>query len=475
MKDARTIKQPAHGRASRQVPPLFLCTVLPLSPPGTGPLPCARLKSGLTVGRDPEGNNSLALDDLTVSRSHFRLSFRQKRWCIEDLQSSNGVYVNGKRTQSAYVKEQDVIRAGNSLFVLTSHPPENLHWLEEFGIVAASHAMAIVAETVKREAGNSTKILILGETGTGKDLLSSLIHRLSRRPGKFLAVNCAAIPEPLLESTLFGSVKGAYTGSVLDHEGLLAAAHNGTFLLDEIAELPPKLQAKLLRALEDGFVTPVGGTSPVPFDIKFLAATNNVEALRRGDSAFRQDLLARLEDVVLFLPPLRARKEETVSIVDWVLRSSEHSQGQTLTPKFVEAALLFSWPRNIRQLVKAVDSALRSTPAGKPLLEDALSAALSWEKSTSGFSPTAPTRPLRRADAARQPTTQADPGIAQGAQEERPGKKRRTSPPTRELLLKVLASYDGNIAAVARHFSCDRKQVYRWLEALEINRGDLSN
>ena len=459
-----TIKQVGDSDKLSLTPSLFICRVHPLDL-DAATIPFRRVLDSLTVGREPAETPAFTVDDGTVSRGHFKIVRNKSRWRLDDLDSANGTYVNGRKTMSAYVDNQDVIRVGNTVFVLTSRCPEDLSWLREYGIVAASHAMARVVNTVRQEVESDANVLLLGETGTGKDLVSSLIHRLSGRTGRFVAVNCAAIPEALLESTLFGSVKGAYTGSVEDTEGLLLGAQGGTFLLDEVGELAPRMQAKLMRAIEDRQVIPVGSAEQIPFKVKLVAATNNVKALRQGDSGFRQDLLARLEDVVLLMPPLRHRKEEIALLLAWILAGIRGDSRPLPTPKFVETLLLYSWPRNVRQLVKVVKTAVRSSPHGQPLHRSTLIEPLNWEASVRGSGvsgDTGKTGPRKRRGVSEPPDGTESEAVVSD--------RRWHTPPARQEVEWALDAFQNNIAAVARHFGCHRKQVYRWLEMLDIRR-----
>jgi len=196
-------------------------------------------------------------------------------------------------------------------------------------------------------------VLVRGESGTGKDLVAKILHRLSpRRDGPMVAENCAAIPETLLESTLFGHVRGAFTGAVRDHEGHFVAAHGGTLFLDEIGDMPLTMQAKLLRALQEGEIRPVGGEKTRRVDVRVIAATNrDLEALVRT-GAFREDLFYRLNVLQLTLPPLRARGEDVVLLARRILADAARRAGRDLVlSQEAEAALCARpWPGNIRQL-----------------------------------------------------------------------------------------------------------------------------
>ena len=225
-----------------------------------------------------------------------------------------------------------------------------------------------LAETV---APTESTILIQGESGTGKEVITRYIHQLSlRQDGPFLSINCGALPESLLESELFGHVKGSFTGAVRDKSGLFTAAAGGTFFLDEIGETTPATQVKLLRVLQHREVIPVGATEAIPIDTRLVAATNRdlEEAIKRG--AFRSDLFYRLNVIALHLPPLRERREDIPLLIDWFLHRASETRGEP--PKQVSAAALevlqgFNWPGNVRELENALERAVILT-AG-PIIE----------------------------------------------------------------------------------------------------------
>lgn len=228
--------------------------------------------------------------------------------------------------------------------------------------VGQSRAFREVLRLAETVAPTEATILLTGESGTGKEVLARYIHRLSARAsGPFLSINCAALPEGLLESELFGHVRGAFTGAVRDKKGLLAAARGGTFFLDEVGEMSPATQAKLLRALQEREITPVGATSHVPIDVRFIAATNKdlEEEVRRG--AFRRDLFYRLNVVAIPLPPLRERRDDIPLLAEHFLTRWAHAHDRpapTLAPEALEVLCSYHWPGNVRELENALEYAL---------------------------------------------------------------------------------------------------------------------
>ena len=231
------------------------------------------------------------------------------------------------------------------------------------GVVAKSPGMQRVVAIVERVAPSNVPVLIAGETGTGKGLIARAIHGASARAGKpFVTINCAALPEPLLESELFGHVRGAFTGASLDHAGLFATADGGTLLLDEIGELPIGLQAKLLRVIETGTLRPVGSTRERTVDVRILAATHR--DLRRAVAAgtFREDLLYRLDVLSLEMPALRHRREDIAPLVEKFLAESVHrhpaSTAACLSRAAMRRLLDHPWPGNVRELAHAIERAV---------------------------------------------------------------------------------------------------------------------
>ncbi|MBT8488021.1 MAG: sigma-54 dependent transcriptional regulator [Gemmatimonadetes bacterium] len=215
-----------------------------------------------------------------------------------------------------------------------------------------------LAETV---AGTESTVLLSGESGTGKEVVAQYIHVLSERSeGPFLSINCGALPESLLESELFGHVKGSFTGAVRDKDGLLVAAAGGTFFLDEIGEMTPATQVKLLRAIQEREVIPVGSTQAVPVDVRIIAATNRDLEEEIGRGAFRSDLYYRLNVIQLHLPPLRDRKEDIPVLAKHFLRDASADDGPSFTLSDEAMRLLseYDWPGNVRELENALERAV---------------------------------------------------------------------------------------------------------------------
>jgi two-component system response regulator HydG len=224
-----------------------------------------------------------------------------------------------------------------------------------------SRVFTDVLQLSEQVAPTESTVLIQGESGTGKEVIARYIHELSARSdGQFFSINCGALPESLLESELFGHVKGSFTGAVRDKQGLFAAARGGTFFLDEIGEMSPATQVKLLRVLQEREAIPVGGTEAIPVDVRVVAATNRdlEDDIRRG--RFRSDLYYRLNVIAVYLPPLRDRKDDIPIFVEAFLKHISEERGEApkrLAPDTIDAIMAYDWPGNVRELENALERA----------------------------------------------------------------------------------------------------------------------
>jgi two-component system response regulator AtoC len=240
-------------------------------------------------------------------------------------------------------------------------------------LMGTSRAMRGVYDLIRRVAPSDTTVLLSGESGTGKELVASALHELSARSGRFIGINCAAMPGELLESELFGHVRGAFTDAKSDHDGLFAQAHGGTLLLDEIGEMPCEMQPKLLRVLQERVVRPVGGNTSSRVTARLIAATNRdlegeVEARR-----FREDLFYRLNVVQIHIPPLRARGNDVLLLANHFRQKFAGRAGKTITsisPEAQRRLLAYDWPGNVRQLENALERAVALTRCEEIQVED---------------------------------------------------------------------------------------------------------
>jgi len=311
-------------------------------------------------------------------------------------------------------------------------------------MVGESYAMAQLREQVAMAAPTNGRVLIYGENGTGKELVARNIHAMSRRrTGPFVEVNCAAIPEELIESELFGHVRGAFTGAVADRRGKFEAAHGGTIFLDEIADMSLKTQAKVLRVLQEQVMEAVGGSTRIKVDARVLAATNKdlVAEIRAG--RFREDLYFRLNVVPIFVPPLRDRQEDIPLLADHFMAMLAREYGRR--PKTFEAdAVLalqqYGWPGNVRELRNVVERLMIMVPGDRISSRD-----LSFLEQS--LAPGAEPRPQMPAST---PLHEARDQFE------------------REYILRALAAQQGNISRTADALGIERSNLYRKMRAFGI-------
>jgi transcriptional regulator with PAS, ATPase and Fis domain len=301
----------------------------------------------------------LRLGDDTVSRVHCELSSERDGIGVRDAGSTNGTLVDGTRIIEGVVRAGTLLTLGHTT-VRVSVPDEiafvAVSEADRFGeLVGTSVAMRRVYATLERVSPTDATILLQGETGAGKDAAARSIHAASRRAkGPFVPVDCAAIPESLFESELFGHARGAFSGAVADRKGVFEEASGGTLFLDEIGEVPLALQAKLLRALESKTVRPVGTSAERPIDVRVVAATNRPLTQAVNDGGFRADLYYRLAVIEVTLPPLRARAEDIPAL-------ARHFQsrlgGEPLPESFLAMLKRRAWPGNVRELRNFIERA----------------------------------------------------------------------------------------------------------------------
>jgi DNA-binding NtrC family response regulator len=293
--------------------------------------------------------------DRAVSAQHCRLVADERGVVVTDLASKNGVFVGGARVPAARLDP------GTGSFVIgrsivTVRPaargaPAPLGASALPGVVGSSEPMRRVAEEVRRHAATRAPILIQGESGTGKDLVARAIHALGRPDGPYVPLNVGAIAESLADSELFGHRRGAFTGAVAHRQGAFEQAHRGTLFLDEVAELSPGVQVRLLRVVEDGTVKPLGAQTSTSVDVRIVSASWASLPARIEDGRFRADLYHRLSTVTLELPPLRERRSDISALAGVLLRRLEPELGsKQLAGDALAALVAHNWPGNVREL-----------------------------------------------------------------------------------------------------------------------------
>jgi two-component system response regulator AtoC len=347
----------------------------------------------VTVGRGSECD--VRIDHASVSRKHVRLHLG-RHVAVEDLGSSNGTVVGGRpvgKGELVQVEPGTVVEVGSAMLLvqggdadralaavgdstaptgddeprpsrsgrMTEPPPGPVSLHPRADVVVEDAAMERLYRLAQLVAKGTISVILLGETGVGKEVLAETIHRNSARArGPFVRLNCAALPDNLLESELFGYERGAFTGAVAPKPGLLETAHGGTVFLDEVGELPLATQAKLLRVLESGEVTRLGSLKPKSIDVRFLAATNrDLEAIV-ATNAFRQDLYYRLNGISVHVPPLRERPSEIRAFARVFLRDACRKAGRpeaVLTAAALARLEAHTWPGNVRELRNVVERA----------------------------------------------------------------------------------------------------------------------
>ena len=232
-------------------------------------------------------------------------------------------------------------------------------------IIGKSEEMMKVFKMLDKVADTESTILVYGESGTGKELIAREIHYRSRRSvGPFVSINCGALPKDLLESNLFGHMRGSFTGAIKDQQGLFTVSENGTFFLDEVGEMAPATQVKLLRVLQEREIIPVGGTKPIKINVRLIAATNADLEKEVAEGRFRTDLFYRLNVIPVHLPPLRARRDDIPLLIEHFLRRHAPENGMTMDPEALKALLRYDWPGNVRELENVIERAVILSEGG---------------------------------------------------------------------------------------------------------------
>ncbi len=333
-----------------------------------GPSKGKKLDLGRPVTRiGKRENNELMVEDKTVSRNHLEIVQAEDSYQLKDLESTNGTFINELRVKEAYLSPGDVIRIGNTRIEFVAFDEKvqiEPSAKNEFGpLTGRSRKMRQIFGILERIAPTNATVIVEGETGTGKELVARAIHENSARKGKAFAVfDCGGVAENLIESELFGHVKGAFTGAIATRRGAFEEAHGGTIFLDEIGELSLDLQPKLLRALEQREVRKVGANDPTAVDVRVICATNRNLRKEVSEGRFREDLYYRLSVVKIQIPPLRERPDDIPFLIERFLANGKFNQlpdGKLKVSRVEDDALKmlarYQWPGNVRELLNILE------------------------------------------------------------------------------------------------------------------------
>jgi len=397
------------------------------------------LARGVTIGRGraPDagaGNQDTEVilhSDGALSRPHLRITADREGWAVEDLESTNGTFVDGRRVKKPTpLTEGSIVQFGCHVGVFRRVSGKELAAIEQetagplAPIGTLSPVLAVTSAGLRRLAGTDASLLFSGETGVGKEVYARAVHAVSGRSGPFIAINCAALPAELVESELFGYARGAHSTATAAKPGLVELADSGTLLLDEIGDMPPRVQAKLFRFLQDRQVLPLGSTRMRRVDVRVVAATSSASV------TVRSDLVGRLGAEPIVIPPLRDRIEDVGGLVAQLGGAGFAG----MEPAAFRALCLHDWPRNVRELEEVVKRAVTLAGGNKIRLDD-LSAS------------------VRAA---------LDSGPRM-----RDTRKYRAAP-SRGELERLLRENRGNVAAVAKTLDRQWNVVQRWLRRHEI-------
>ncbi len=316
---------------------------------------------GLRIGRSEECEVHLA--DSLLSRVHAVVRFAEGRWIVRDNASRNGTYLDGVRIEGETSTDaaRSALRLGDAVLLLETRSARfnrgmvGLEATEQGGFIAGPH-MHLARGSIEHAARSGQSVLIVGETGTGKEHMARFFHSALGGRGPFVTVNCATIAQSLAEAMLFGAKKGSYSGATRDFPGHIVSADGGVLFLDELGELDLKVQAKLLRVLENCTVHALGAVEPQKVDVRFCAATHVNLAAAVEQKDFRADLFMRFSQAIVRLPPLRDRPEEIPYLLAHGLASRGDAQPR-LNSWFVDACVRHAWPGNVRDLFNALNAA----------------------------------------------------------------------------------------------------------------------
>jgi DNA-binding NtrC family response regulator len=417
-------------------------------------------RRGVTRERASSGERlAVQVPDRRMSSNHARLVRRSTGFELVDAGSTNGTFLDGQRVEQAEVRDGGLIELGRTFFVFrerlaTPRGSElDIECASEeqpngsLGRVATLHPdLGAALDVLETYAQSDGSILLLGETGSGKEILARALHVVSKRRGPFVAVNCGAIPRDLIASTLFGHKRGSFSGATDDAQGAFRSADHGTLLLDEIGDLPLDLQVVLLRVLDEREVVPVGSVRGVPIDLQVIAATHAPLAQLVTSGKFRPDLLYRLAGYTHSLPALRDRREDLGVLIAAILRQRPNPEAVQFSADVGRAFLRYDWPGNVRELRQVIARAKSISPASSVDVEHL------------------PDELIARDGLARDGDGSPDRGTA------KPSKS--LSDEEHELVRSLeaeLINHRGNVTRVANALGKERMQIQRWMKRFGLD------
>lgn len=393
------------------------------------------------------GRLVVTVPDPTVSTRHAQLVREGALWSIEDAGSTNGTFVNGRRVTREPLGDGDLIEVGHTLLRIRLAIPtpdteestaRDCAAAGALGLPTLLPGLASEHAVLARVAPTRVPVLLLGDTGSGKEVTARAIHAASRRPGPFVAVNCAALPVALVEAQLFGHTKGAFSGAVRDEVGFVRGADRGTLFLDEVGDLPRAAQGALLRVLQEAEVVPLGTTRPIAVQVRVIAATHQPLETMVEQGDFRRDLFARLQGFTHRLWPLARRREDIgLLVADWLAQHAPEAKVR-IAPEAARTLVRHGWPLNIRELVQVLARALVLAPEGAIEIAH-LPGALAAIATHAG----------ERVDA---DDARSEKDVA-----------------LRAAIVASLTQCHGNVSAVARRMNKAPMQLYRWMQRLGID------
>jgi DNA-binding NtrC family response regulator len=407
----------------------------------------------------------LGVPDRWMSGTHARLRREGDRWRLFDDGSTNGTFVNGEQERERVLADADAVEMGHTqlLFrqaVVQQGPLD----VDGAGLEAPAPGLATMVQPLAAQlerlpaiARSTVSVVIGGETGTGKEMVARALHQLSGRAGPFVALNCGAIAQNLVESELFGHRKGAFSGAAESRPGLVRAADRGTLFLDEIGDLPGPAQAALLRVLQEQEVLAVGATEAVKVDVRVLAASHADLEAAIAAHRFRADLFARISGFTIKLPPLRWRREDLGLLIASLLRklAPDRAGKVSFTCEAARALLRHRWPMNVRELEQCLKSAL-ALAGGQPIDLPHLPVPV---RRAGGGTPAEPAPELRDLRPSEPPPA---PALPLSPEDEK----------RRDELAGLLREHRGNVAAVGRVMGVARMQIHRWVKRYDLRLED---